>query len=159
MRAFALSTILAATVAPLAFANPVPNLADADRIEIWDQRIQDIHSEPKVVTDPRIVASVVRIVQGYGGGWRSGSLTSPSGYLRFVFIRASRTIAGIGLGERFLVFSTPDGWYSKEITAESEMSLNRINDNAAARQTGANQSPDPMPAAVTTPAGQESRHA
>src|ERR1700679_405880 len=105
MRALAICSVLAATIAPLASANPVPNLADADRIEIWDQRTQEIHSKPNVVTDGHVLAAVIRIIQGGADGWKSGSFTSPSGYLRFVFFKGSRTIAGIGLGNKFLVFN------------------------------------------------------
>ena len=145
MRALAVCLVLLGIDGPSAFGSPVPNLAGTDRVEIWDQRIQDIHSKPRVVTEARVVASVVRVIQGEGGDWKSGSFTSPSGYLRFIFFSGSRTIAGIGMGDGFLVINTPDGWYSKDISAETVNFLNRVKVDATTHKTKANQSTDPTP--------------
>jgi hypothetical protein len=109
-----------------ASASPLPNLTSIERVEIWDQRVQDIHAKPKVISDPQVIAHIAAIIQGNGETWQSGSFTEPSGYMRLVFIKSSRMIAAVGVGARFLVYGPSDNWYSRQLNADDEMNLQRI---------------------------------
>jgi hypothetical protein len=130
MRTLAVVAASMLTVLGCTSVNPLRDLSGVDRIEIWDLRIQDVHAKAKFITDAGVIASVVSMVQGTGGGWRRGSFTPPSGYLRFRFLKSAQEIAAIGVGPRFLVIWPSQSWYTKNISPEIEANLQYIADLA-----------------------------
>src|SRR4051812_19344759 len=116
--AFLLFFVLVASV-PATFADAKEkDLARSDMVEIWDQRISDSHATPVEIVDAKIVQAIVGAITDSKTEWKRGSFTAPSGNLRFIFRSGSTVIAGVGLGDGFLVRTIAGGWESKKISKE-----------------------------------------
>src|SRR6266498_4327188 len=120
--AFLLALVMVCDVA-LAADRKQEDLRRADSIEVWDQRVSDLHSTPTKITESEKVIDLVNAIQDSPGTWKRGSFTAPSGYLRFVFRRGAEAITGIRLGEGFLVRGGGGDWEFKEISKDLEAKL------------------------------------
>ena len=98
-------------------------LAQADSIEVWDQRVSALHAKPVKIIDRQSIQAVVSSIEESKAKWKKGWGTSPSGYLRFVFCRGNDVIVAIGLGEGFLVRGGGGDWESQKISKEIETKL------------------------------------
>jgi hypothetical protein len=102
--------------------NPV-DFSHATTVDVWDERISDLHATPVSITESNEIVALAGAIQNAPGDWKRGSFTAPSGYLRFVFKRDSKVIAAIGLGEQFLVRGGESDWEFKKISRELEAKL------------------------------------
>ena len=88
------------------------DLTPATVVEVWDQRVPELHTTPNTITKSNEVVALASAIQNAPGDWKRGAFTAPSGYLRFVFRRDSEMIATIGLGEHCLVRGGGGDWES-----------------------------------------------
>jgi len=113
------------------------DLTNATAVRVVDQRvpafrsttnglIPDMRSAGIIVTNSNTVTALIRAVQDAPGKWKRGSFTVPAGYKSFAFLRDSRLLGVIRLGDQFFVRGSGGHWEYKDITKELEAKINAI---------------------------------
>ena len=140
-----LALILGVAVAACASASAAEpgwvDLTNATAIKITDTRIPAFRSttnglvpDPRstgiMVTDSNTVAALVHAIQDAPGKWTRGSFTMPAGNKRFAFLRDSRVLTVIGLGDDFLIRGGNGNWESKDITRDLAAKINALGQGA-----------------------------
>ena len=82
-----------------------------------------VTNAPITITDSNTVGSLANAIQTAPGKWKKGSFTAPAGYMRFAFLRDSKVLGVIGLGDQFLVRGGGAHWEFKDIPKELEAKI------------------------------------
>lgn len=102
-----------------------------DSVEIWDQRVSDLHAKPMKIADSIRATALLGMIRSAPGKWKPGTFTAPSGDLRIVFTKDASVVEVYGVGHGFLVRGGGGKWESKAIDQQFETMLRALNEKHA----------------------------